>query len=180
MVVLVGKTCSGKNVISEKLIKEHEYKRVITYTTRDIRKGEINGKDYHFVSDEYFKYLIEHNFFAEWKSYETIEGTWYYGTALRDLEKADDKTLIILTPDGYRDVINKLENKPKCIYIYANNETILNRLKGRGDKKEEAQRRLEHDNEDFKDFEYEANKIFYNNEGTNLNEVVERILRFVG
>lgn len=180
MVILTGKTCSGKDTIAKKLITEHEYKRIITYTTRPQRKGEVNGKDYHFISDEYFKYLIKHNFFAEWKSYNTVEGTWYYGTALKDLEEADDKALIILTPNGYRDVIEKLEKKPKCVYIYANNETIKNRLKGRGDKKDEAHRRLEHDNEDFKDFEYEADKIFYNNEGINLGEIVERILRFVG
>lgn len=180
MICIIGKTSSGKTTIVKKLTSLHSYKQIITYTTRGMRKGEKQDIDYHFISDEYFKYLIEHNFFAEWKSYETVQGTWYYGTALKDLEKADDKTLIILTPDGYRDIIKKLKNKPKCIYIYANNETIKNRLIGRGDDEKEAHRRLKHDNEDFKDFEYETDKIFYNNDGTDLDEVVERILRFVG
>lgn len=179
MVILTGKTCSGKDTIAKKLIIEHEYKRVVTYTTRPPRKREVNGKDYHFISDEYFKYLIEHNFFAEWKSYETVEGTWYYGTAWEDLENAEDDTLVILTPDGYRDVCKKLNKKPVCIYIYANNSTIKKRLTSRGDDEKEAKRRLKQDNKDFKDFEYEADKIFYNNSNTAINAVVERILKFV-
>lgn len=178
--VLVGKTCSGKTTIANKLIDLYGFKKIITYTSRPMRKGEKQGIDYHFISDEYFKHCIENDHFAEWKSYDTVEGTWYYGTALEDLENTDNNSVIILTPDGYRDVCKKLKDKPKCIYIYANNETIKNRLIQRGDDENEANRRLKHDNEDFKDFEYEADKIFYNNEGTNLDEVVERILRFIG
>lgn len=178
MVVVVGKTASGKTNIVEKLVSEYGFRKVTTYTSRPMRKGEKQDIDYHFISEEYFKYRIEHNFFAEWKSYNTVEGTWYYGTALKDLEEADDNSVIILTPDGYRDVIKKLGNKVKCIYIYANNDTIKKRLVSRGDNENEANRRLAHDNADFKSFEYEADIIVYNNEGTDINKVVERILRF--
>ena len=49
----------------------------------------------------------------------------------------------------------------------------------RGDDKNEAQRRLEHDNKDFKGIENEVDRIVYNNYGTNINEVVQKILDFV-
>lgn len=179
MIIIVGKTCSGKDTIVNKLISLHDFSKIIIYTNRPMRKGEKKDITYHYISTDEFLKKIDEGFFAEWKSYDTEFGTWYYGTALEDLENVGDNTVVILPPDRYRIICKKLKKKPKCIYVYANNSTIKKRLIARGDNKEEAVRRLEHDNEDFKDFEYEADKIFYNNEGTNIDTVVERILNFV-
>lgn len=178
-IVVSGKSCSGKTTIVNKLASTYGFDVIVRYTTRLIRKGEKDGRDYHFISNEDFLKKIDEGFFAEWKSYDTEFGTWYYGTSLEDLENAEDNTVVILTPDGYRDVCKKLKKKPTCIYIYANNSTIKKRLIQRGDDEKEAERRLTEDNKDFKDFEYEANKIFYNNSDTAINAVVERILQFV-
>jgi guanylate kinase len=144
-----------------------------------MRDGEEQDVTYHFVSEKYFKHLIENDFFAEWKTYNTEFGTWYYGTALKDLENTEDNTVVILTPDGYRDVCKRLETKPISIYIYANNSTIKKRLVQRGDNENEANRRLAHDNADFKGFEYEADKVVYNNDGDNLDDVVNKILEII-
>ena len=65
------------------------------------------------------------------------------------------------------------------IYIYANNATIKERLRSRGDDKSEAQRRLEHDNSDFKGVENEVDKIFYNNKGNNIDDVVNKIVAWL-
>ena len=135
---------------------------------------------YHYVSEEEFKQKIRDGFFAEWKSYDTAEGIWYYGTALEDLEKADDKSVIILTPEGFRDVKNRLGDGVYSIYIYANNSTIKKRLKARGDNKEEAERRFEKDCVDFKGIESEVDKIVYNNDGYNIDDVIRKILEIVG
>ena len=116
---------------------------------------------------------------AEYKTYNTEFGVWYYGTALVDLENADDKSVIILTPDGYRDVVNKLSKKPISIYLYANNATIKKRLKKRGDDQKEAERRILHDNEDFKGIENEVDKIVYNNESDTIDGVIQKILKYV-
>lgn len=179
MLVITGKTASGKDLIVNTLTSSHGFKKIITYTTRPMRKGEIQDITYHFISEEDFNQKINDGFFAEYRFYNTEFGTWYYGTALEDLENADDKTVIILTPQGFRDVIGKLSNKPISIYIYANNSTIKKRLVQRCDDKNEAQRRLEHDNINFKDFANEVDKIIYNNDGTNINDVIEKILVFV-
>ena len=177
ILILIGKTSSGKTLIKEKLI-ENGFTGITTYTSRPMRKGEKQDVTYHFISEEDFKQKINEGFFAEWKSYITVDGVWYYGTSLEDLENTDDKSVIILTPYGYRDVANKLSKKPISIYIYANNPTIKKRLLKRGDDNNEAQRRLEHDNEDFKGIENEVDRIVYNNDGTNINKVVQKILVF--
>ena len=133
--IIVGKTASGKDSICKKLIALYNYKRIVTYTSRPKRKGEKDGVAYHFIDKEDFLEKIKEDFFAEWKSYETVDGTWYYGTALSELENTEENTLLIMTPQGYRDICKKLKNKPKCIYIYANNKTIQERLIFRGDDK---------------------------------------------
>ena len=179
VIVIIGKTASGKTKTTEKVVKEYGFNQIITYTTRPVRKDEKQDITYHFISDEDFKQKINDGFFAEYKSYDTEFGKWYYGSALEDLEKADDKSVIILTPDGYRDIVEKLSNRPTAIYIYANNATIKKRLLKRGDDKNEAQRRLEHDNEDFKGIENEVDRIVYNNDGTDIDEVVNKILEFM-
>ena len=178
IIVLAGKSASGKNFVAKKL-EEHGYETIVTYTTRPKRKGEKQDITYHFISDEEFKQKIDEGFFAEWKSYITNEGVWYYGSSLEDIENADDKSVIILTPQGYRDIKDKVDCKVASIYLYANNATIKKRLIARGDNPKEAERRVLHDNEDFKGIENEVDRIVYNNESDTIDSVVQKILKYV-
>ena len=178
IIVLAGKSASGKNFVAKKL-EEHGYETIVTYTTRPKRKGEKQDITYHFISDEEFKQKIDEGFFAEWKSYITNEGVWYYGSSLEDIENADNKSVIILTPQGYRDIKDKMDCKVVSIYLYANNATIKKRLIARGDDPKEAERRILHDNEDFKGIENEVDRIVYNNESDTIDSVVQKILKYV-
>lgn len=175
MLILCGKTACGKDTIVEKLI-EHGYKKIITYTTRPMRRNEKQDITYHFILEDDFKQKIKNNFFAEWKTYNTEFGDWYYGTSIKDLENANDSSVVILTPAGYRDIIKKLSRKPISILIDADDNTIKKRLIKRGDNPKEAERRLVHDNEDFKGIENEVDYVINNNDGTNINDVVDEIL----
>ena len=180
ILIICGKTSSGKNAVVNKLVNEYGYRQVVTSTTRPMRKGEQQDVTYHFISEEDFIQKIRESSFSEYKTYDTEFGVWYYGTAVEDLENADEKSVIILTPQGYRDVKSKLPEKDiMCIYLYADNETLKKRLEIRGDNPKEAARRLTHDDEDFKDFEKEADKIVYNNFDADINEVIKKILDFV-
>ena len=164
-----------------KKLVEKGYSRIVRYTTRPIRKGEKQGVTYHFITKEEFTQKIEEGFFAEYQSYNTEFGVWYYGTSLEDLHNANDKSVIILEPQSYRDIKEELSDKNvTCIYIYANNSTIKKRLEKRGDNHNEAIRRMESDNEDFKGFENEVDRIVYNNDGTNIDEVVSKIFEYIG
>lgn len=180
ILVICGKTSSGKNLVVNKLVKEYVYRQIVTTTTRPMRKGEKQDITYHFISEDDFKQKINEGLFAEYKTYNTEFGVWYYGTSVKDLENADDKSVIILTPQGYRDVKDKLPEKDiTCIYLYADDETLKKRLEMRGDDPKEAARRLLHDDEDFEGFENEADLIVNNNYDDNINDVVKNILRVV-
>lgn len=177
LIILIGKTSSGKTLIREKLSAKG-YKPLVTWTTRPMRDDEKDGVDYHFVSEEEFFDLKGNGFFAETKCYETVFGKWYYGCSIKEYDCGN--ACIILTPDGLRDILWQLKDIDyKAIYVYSNNETIRRRLKLRGDNKEEAERRISHDNEDFKGIEFLVDKIIYNNEEDNIDEVVEKILKVI-
>ena len=50
MLVLIGASASGKTEIAKILIKDYNFKKMVTTTTRRKRKGEINKVDYNFIT----------------------------------------------------------------------------------------------------------------------------------
>ena len=175
ILVICGKTASGKNLVRDILVEKYNYNPIITYTSRPPRKGEKQDITYHFISDEEFKRKIDEGFFAEWKSYVTNDGLWYYGSALEDCVNATDNDVIILTPDGVRD-LKKNGVNAIVIYLYSNLNTIKHRLKFRGDDLKEVERRISSDIKDFKNAEMLADRIAYNNLNDNIDSVVENIV----
>ena len=175
LTIIMGKTCSDKTTIVNEL-KKYGFHPINTYTTRPPRKGDT----YHFISESEFLDKVEQDFFAEYKSYKTPEGVWHYGTARSDIENAQSKDIIILTPEGVRDLIRAYPTLDyRLIYVYANKRTMKNRLMKRGDKKEEVERRIRTDDEDFKGVESLADKIVYNNDGDNFAGVVDKIRKYI-
>lgn len=185
MICVLGKTCSGKDTVVNRLVEKYHYEKVVTYTTRPMRKGEIQDDIYHFVSEEEFLEKVNSGFFMEYKEYNTVHGKWYYGSAKEDYDDSSNK-VIILTPSGYEDVLCQLRRKKYIkydeiisIYLYANNKTILKRLELRGDDKEEANRRIKTDNEDFKGVVDVVDKIVYNNDRNNIEDIVDNIHNYI-
>ena len=179
MIIIFGKTASGKTTIVNELVKNHGFHQIVTYTTRPIRPGEKQDETYHFISEEDFLSKIESGFFLEYKVYNTAFGKWYYGSAKEDYKKADEKTLVILTPDGYKDFIKLLPEVPStAIYIFSNRSTIKNRLKKRGDNDEEIVRRMSADEHDFADATLLADKVVYNNSDRGLDEVIQKVIQY--
>jgi len=159
LLLLCGKSCAGKNTIQKELIKMG-MEAVVPYTTRPPRKGEINGVAYHFISEKEFLDKEEQGFFAETTSYNVTSGeTWYYGSAIEDL--TDDKVAIV-NPEGLRQIKKIKSLNPIAFYIMADEETIWNRLRKRGDNSSEARRRLNADDIDFADIDTDVDFSFRN------------------
>lgn len=154
------------------------FHKVVTTTSRGIRDSETQNIDYNFVSNDKFIEKIRNNEFVEWKNYNTIDGVWYYGTTYEDLQQANNRSVLIITPRGLKELLDKGYNITS-IYIYANNDTIKKRLIDRGDSKDEAERRLLSDNEEFKHAEELVDRIFYNNSTDNINDVVNKIRKYI-
>lgn len=163
MIIIVGKSGSGKDSVVKKLTNFYDYKKIVTWTTRPMRPKEIQDVTYHFTDEETFEEKIEEGFFAEWKKYESIEGTWYYGTALLDLTTFNEDKIIILTPDGYQDIKDIIGKDTLTVYLKSKNRILKSRLKKRGDNPKEIKRRLRHDKKDFKGIEKEVDVVIENN-----------------
>ena len=95
MIILIGASATGKTEVGKLLNSKYNLKKVVTYTTREKRNGEIDGVDYHFISKEDFISLKEKGFFFEWTKYSDN----YYGTSKESLK---DDTYIILEFNGLR------------------------------------------------------------------------------
>lgn len=83
--------------VSARLYSLYNYslKRVITYTSRAVRNGEVPGRDYWFISPRDFETKIADNFFCEWSDFY---GT-YYGSPYSLLEELSHGTSLAIIVD---------------------------------------------------------------------------------
>ena len=68
----------------------------VSHTTRPQRDGEVDGKDYYFVSEEDFLNLVEDNLMIEHEKY----GGFYYGTSKKEILKESNIILLDLEVNG--------------------------------------------------------------------------------
>lgn len=85
--IIDGKNGAGKTFLIDKLVSRG-YEKSVNYTTRNMRIGEKDGVDYHFIDNVQFEKLIQDHFFAEYQR----RGNDYYGTPLENL---NDNTILV-------------------------------------------------------------------------------------
>jgi guanylate kinase len=85
-VIVTAPSGAGKTTIVKHLLGIINLKLVfsISACTRPVRKGEVNGRDYHFISVEQFKNMIDEGAFVEW---EEVYKNSYYGTLKSEVER---------------------------------------------------------------------------------------------
>jgi len=130
ILVISGPSGCGKSSLINEILKlEENIYFSISTTTREIREGEKEGVNYHYISVEQFEKEIEEGAFLEWAK---VHGN-YYGTSLKPIYKAiDENKLVILDIDVQGHAIVK-EKFPR----------ILTSLFLTTPSKEELQKRLE-------------------------------------
>ena len=117
ILVLSGPSGAGKSTIINAASKEiGEYYFSISTTTRAPREGELNGREYFFVTKESFEEDIKAGNFLE---YAKVHGN-YYGTSLKPVRQAlDEEKLVIFDIDiqGHRLVRAKLDHITTSAFI---------------------------------------------------------------
>lgn len=85
---IYGASSSGKNIIKRRLIKENKFalKEMIMSTTRPMRTGEVEGRDYYFKTEEEMLELEEQGKIIEKRKYDTVYGPWYYFTTSSNID----------------------------------------------------------------------------------------------
>ena len=143
-IILVGKAASGKDNL-RKRFESRGFKYAVSYTTRPPREGEVDGKDYIFISDDEAKVLIESGFFYEY----VIFNGWVYGTSVTQFHTDD---LFIMTPAGISHI--KPEDRVSSFIIYIDIYLFIRkkRLADRMMPGDTLTRRIEADELDFMEF----------------------------
>lgn len=79
---VTGKSCSGKDTIFDKLIKNKELhlEKIVGYTTRPMRDNETQGIEYNFVDEAELSRLRADGVVIEERAYNTVYGVWHYFT----------------------------------------------------------------------------------------------------
>jgi guanylate kinase len=149
LLVVSGPSGVGKSTITNRLRADDRFWISVSATTRGMRTGEINGVDYHFVSDEVFKSMIKNNEFLEWADFAGAK----YGTPRRAVEQAllSGKNVILeIELNGARQV---RRNSKDAVLIFIEPpswEELTERLINRGTESPEAtQARLERAKEEL-------------------------------
>ncbi len=133
LIVISGTTCAGKGTIIKKLIERNPNLNLsISYTSREKRINEIDGKDYYFVTDQKFEEMIQNNMFLE---YAKVQYNKYYGTPKKEvknlLERGKD-VILEIDVEGAKQ-IKKQYPKTILIFIMAPSmEEVKKRIKSRG------------------------------------------------
>lgn len=150
--VVSGPSGAGKSTVTKMVREELKIPLSISATTREPRIGEVNGKDYYFLTiDEFEKKIAEEGFLE----YANVHGN-YYGTLKSEVEsKLENGLDVILEIDvqGGEQIKQKF---PQAILIFfkaPNDKELEKRLRGRNTDSEDVIKiRLENS---LKELEYE-------------------------
>lgn len=101
---VMGKSSSGKDSIYHEIMEKGALglKPIIPYTTRPIRDGEQDGREYHFCTEDTVQRLQDEGRIMELRAYNTVYGVWKYFTVDDErINLSKYNYLYIVTLEGY-------------------------------------------------------------------------------
>ena len=179
LVLIVGKSSSGKDTIGKKLLEcteSRSYEMLTPCTTRPMRDEESELNPYHFIKDE----QVDNEMIAK-TSFKTNHGIWYYGFVNETLDL--NKNYIAIVNPGQIEELYKRHSETHRIFLVFieakdEEERIVQAIKREERNKKDYKelcRRFVADSEDFKDCHnpYSENEIWRK---VNGYEIVDDIL----
>ncbi len=131
--VVTGPSGAGKTTIIKKVLNDFkdEIEFSVSYTTRKIRNGEMNGTDYFFISDGDFADMVENDEFLE---YADVHG-YRYGTSKKYIDSRIGCGKNVLLDIDVQGALNVLKNKVDAVTVFVappSYDNLVVRLTGRG------------------------------------------------
>lgn len=143
MIVLYGKSGTGKSTIEKILKEKYGLSKCVSYTTRKMREGEVNGVDYHFVNKERFDILLLNGDMLEYTMFDNN----YYGVAKSDIP---EYSCLVAEPHGVSQILNsKHIIKPYVVNLMAPDDELKQRMIDRGDSEGAIKKRITNDKSAF-------------------------------
>jgi len=175
--VISGPSGSGKTVACQAVMKRIPAMTYsISYTTRNKRPQEVDGRDYFFVSDEEFQTLVREGKFLEWAQ---VHGKWYGTSQEKVYEEIDLGNNVILDIDiqGAEQIRKKEKRCTSVFLLPPSMEVLYSRLvKRKSDSAVEISNRIDmayHEIEHYHRYDY----VIVNDKFDGLVEQLEGIIR---
>ena len=138
LVVYSGFSGVGKGTIMKEMLKREETFRLsVSATTREPRPGEVDGREYYFLTKEKFIEMIEKDEFLEYAQYADN----YYGTPKKAVEDMLNEGYNVFLEIEVQGGLQIMEKCPDCLSIFIvppSLEVLEQRLRGRGTETEEV------------------------------------------
>ncbi len=142
LLIISSPSGAGKTTLTRRLLREFsEFRFSVSHTTRQPRANEVDGQDYHFVTEDEFRQVIDENGFAEWAE---VHGN-LYGTSVReiDIARAAGKIGVLFDVDyqGARQIKEKFPHAVGVFILPPSMEELRRRLDSRGSDDADARQR---------------------------------------
>lgn len=179
IVVLSGPSGSGKSTIVRELIPQSPIKLMlsISATTRPKRQGEVDGKDYYFLSHDDFQQRIADGQFLEYAEVHST-GNWY-GTLKSEIGRARAAGAWALLEIDVQGAKTILEKYPNSISIFLTTSDFEKRLRERGTETEEViQKRLATAQSELQNASMYAHQVFNDKLPAAVQQIIEILQQY--
>ncbi len=175
--IITGLSGAGKSTVADALMQssEGEFSRFITTTTRAMRPGEENGKQYWFITREEFEQKRDQGGFYEWAD---VYGN-LYGPSKAEMERlhALNKPILIVLDVQGANTLKHIHPDAHILFFDAPNADLLRRLQERGSSPEEIEKRLAKEEEERR-YKSISSLVIENKDGK-LEESIEQVSKFM-
>ena len=138
LIVMSGFSGAGKGTLMKRLMADYDdFAFSVSMTTRAPREGEVNGREYFFVTKEEFEKTIEEDGLVEYAQYVGN----YYGTPKAYVEeqlKKGKNVILDIEVQGAMQIKEKFPDALMVFVIPPSIEVLLQRLRARGTESEEV------------------------------------------
>jgi guanylate kinase len=170
VLVVTGPSGVGKGTLIRKLLERRPgYRLSVSATTRPPRPGEVDGRDYHFLSEQEFERRLAAGDFLEHALYAGN----HYGTLKEEVDRTPGNLVLEIEVEGARQVRKALPEATQVFIAPPSDEALRQRLEGRmTDSPEEIERRLARAREEL-DARQEFKRVIVNDD---LDRAVDELV----
>ncbi|MFO1008744.1 MAG: guanylate kinase [Planctomycetota bacterium] len=176
MVVVSGPSGAGKSTICKRLLQDPRIVFSVSATTRKRREGEVDGRDYHFLSRDEFRAKVERGEFIEWAE---VYGN-LYGTLRKPMQTTLDSGKTCLLEIDVQGALQLKAIGEPGIYVFIappDFEVLRQRLVQRNSETPEALERRLHKAEDEYRERVKYDHVVVNDD---LEHAVQRVREIIG
>jgi guanylate kinase len=157
--IISGPSGIGKTYLEKHLIENHNFKRIMSTTTRQPREGEENMVDYHFVSETHYKviessggFITSSNHLNAWYGFEK--------NLVEEIQNEKKVPITIVIPTIVSPFLNNYPDT-HAIYLQPHSmELTIKRMKLRGDSDEKIKHRVELESSQTEYFEKNIKHLY--------------------